>query len=141
MTHDYFISKAIENARKNKHHFGAVIVKNNKIIAYPRKRPVGDPRFHAEMEAIFNACNKLKTRELKSCTLYATTEPCPMCFYMAWITNIPRIVYGASVNDAIKSGSREIRVSASFLNKKGDHKIKIAKGILKKECIKLLNST
>ena len=135
------MSKAIENAKKNNHHFGSVIVKNNKIIAYPRKRPVGDPRFHAETEAIFNACKKLKTRELKGCTLYATTEPCPMCFYMAWITKIPRIVYGASVNDAIRSGSPEIKVSAEFLNKKGNNKIKITKGILKKECIKLLNST
>ncbi len=139
MEKEEFMREAIKDAKKNKHHFGAVVVKNGKIISKAGKRPVGDPRYHAETQAIIKATNKLKTKNLKNCTLYATCEPCPMCFYMAWITGIPKIVYGVSVKDSIKSGFKEINIGASELNKKGGNRIKIEKGFLKKECLDLFN--
>jgi len=131
--------EAIKDARKNKHHFGAVIIKNGKIISKAGKRPCGDPRYHAESQAIIKATNKLKTLDLKGCTLYSTCEPCPMCFYMAWITNVSEIIFGASVNDAIKWGSKEIKISDKELNKKGGNKIKIESGFLRDECLELFN--
>ena len=132
-----FMRAAIEDAKKNKHHFGAVIVKDGEIVSKAGKRPVGDPRYHAETQAIFQANKKLKSNDLKDCVLYSTCEPCPMCFYMAWINHIPKIVYGASQKDAIKFGCEEIDVSDSFLNKKGGNKIKLVKGFLRKECLEL----
>ena len=129
--------EAIKDAKRHRHHFGAVVVKGNKIISKAGKRPVGDPRYHAESQAIINATNKLKTLDLKGCTLYSTCEPCPMCFYMTWITNVSEIVFGANVQDAIKWGSNEINISDKLLNKKGGNKIKITGGFLKKECLEL----
>ncbi|MDP8211677.1 MAG: nucleoside deaminase [Candidatus Zapsychrus exili] len=129
--------EAIKDAKKNKHHFGAVVVKGNKIISKAGKRPVGDPRYHAETQAIINATNKLKTKSLKGHTLYTTCEPCPMCFYMAWITNVSKIVFGASNNDSIKHGFKEIKITDRELNKRGGNRIKIEGGFLRDECLKL----
>jgi len=137
MDNECFMLEAIKDAMKNRHHFGAVVVKGDKIISKAGKRPIGDPRFHAESQAILKATNKLKTRDLSGCTLYSTCEPCPMCFYMVWITHISKIVYGACVKDALNHGFEEINIPIDELNKKGGNKIKIEKGCLKEECLEL----
>lgn len=137
MKEENFMRSAIEDARKNKHHFGAVIVKNGKIISKAGKRPIGDPRYHAETQAILNATKKLKSKTLEGCTLYSTCEPCPMCFYMAWITNVSKIVFGLSQKEAIKAGFKEIDVDNNYLNKRGGNKIKLVKNFLRDECLEL----
>lgn len=137
MKKEDFMREAIKDAKKDGHHFGAVVVKGNKIISRMGKRPRGDPRYHAETQAILKATSKLKTRNLKGCTLYSTCEPCPMCFYMAWITHIPKIVYGANLKDAINFGSEQIKITTKELNKKGGNRIKITPDFLRKECLEL----
>jgi len=59
MKEEDFIRSAIEDAKNNGHHFGAVIVKNEEIISKAGKRPIGDPRYHAETQAILKATKKL----------------------------------------------------------------------------------
>ena len=137
MKEEIFMRSAIADANKNKHHFGAVVVKNEKIISKAGKRPVGDPRYHAETQAILKATKKLKSKHLKGCVLYSTCEPCPMCFYMAWITHIPKIVYGATLQDSIKFGFEEIDLGINELNRKGGNKIRLVKGFLRNECLGL----
>ena len=137
MKEEEFMWEAIKDAKKNKHHFGAVIVKDGKIISKTGKRPHGDPRFHAETQAILKATKKLKSKHLKGCTLYSTCEPCPMCFYMVWITHISKIVYGANLQDTFKYGFEEIDIGTDELNKKGGNRIRIKKGFLRDECLKL----
>jgi tRNA(Arg) A34 adenosine deaminase TadA len=141
MNDEHFMNCAIEDAKLNGHRFGAIITKNNEIIAKGGKMPKGDPRFHAEIHAILEACEKLKTRDLKNCTLYATCEPCPMCYYMAWITNISRIVYGATIQDCIKIGIAQIKVTANFLNKRGSNRIELEGRILREKCLRLLKGS
>ncbi len=60
-----------------------------------------------------------------------------MCFYMAWITNVDEIVFGANIKDAINFGSNEINISDKELNKKGGDKIKLTDGFLREECLGL----
>jgi len=141
MKEEEFMRSAIADAKKNGHHFGAVVVKNGKIISKAGKRPLGDPRYHAETQAILKATKKLKSKHLKGCVLYSTCEPCPMCFYMAWITHVSKIVYGASQKDAIKSGFEEIDVDDKELDKKSGNKIKLVKGFLREECLGLFEKT
>lgn len=137
MKEEEFMRSAIKDAKKNKHHFGAVVVKEGKIISKAGKRPIGDPRYHAETQAIMKATKKLKTKHLKSCVLYSTCEPCPMCFYMAWITKIKKIVYGATLQDSINFGFPEIDVGINELNRKGGDKVELVKGFLREECLEL----
>ena len=60
---------------------GAVIVKNNKIIAkaYNLREKHQIATHHAEVLAIEKACKKLKSWRLDDCDIYVTLEPCPMC--------------------------------------------------------------
>lgn len=137
MKEEEFMRSAIADAKKNKHHFGAVVVKDGKIISKAGKRPRGDPRFHAETQAIMKATKKLKSKTLDGCVLYSTCEPCPMCFYMAWITKVKKIVYGATLQDSIKYCFPEIDVGIRELNKKGGNKIELVKCCLREDCLEL----
>ena len=80
------MSKAIELAKKGVNSnaggpFGAVIVKNGKIIAegYNKVTSKNDPTAHAEMIALTAAFNALGSKYLSDATLYVTVEPCGMC--------------------------------------------------------------
>ena len=141
MKEEGFMRAAIKDAQKNRLHFGAVVVKDGKIITKAGKRPRGDPRHHAETQALLKATNRLKTRDLKGCTLYTTCEPCPMCFYMAWVTHIPKIVYGANLKDSLNFGFEEIDIDIDELNKKGGNKIEIVKDFLRDECLELFKKS
>lgn len=137
MKEETFMRYAIKDAKKNGHHFGAVIVKDGKIISKAGKRPVGDARYHAETQAIMKATKKLNSKHLEGCVLYSTCEPCPMCFYMAWITHIPKIVYGANLQDSVDFGCEEINVGIDELNRKGGNKVELVKNFLREECLEL----
>lgn len=138
MKKEDFMREAIKDAKLNKHHFGAVVVKGNRIISKAGKRPIGDARFHAESQAIIKATNKIG-KNLRGCVLYTTCEPCPMCFYMAWITNLSKIVYGASNKDAMKYKFKEINITDKELNHKSGNKIKIEGECLRDECLGLFS--
>lgn len=86
--------------------FGAVIVKNNEIIARGWNRVLvnNDPTCHAEMEAIRAACSKLNDYSLQGCTIYINCEPCPMCLAALYWAGIEKIYYAASRKDAAAIG-------------------------------------
>lgn len=106
------MKKAIELSRrasmieKSGGVFGAVIVKNGEIIAegYNQVRKQNDPTWHAEMQAIREACKKLGTPHLDGCELYTSAECCPMCLAAAYWAHIKKIYYGATTQDAKKYG-------------------------------------
>ena len=72
--------------------FGAVVVRDGKIIArgWNRVTSANDPTAHAEVNAIREACRKLKTFQLDDCELYASCEPCPMCLAAIYWANTRR---------------------------------------------------
>ena len=82
---EYYMKIAIKQANKalkyNEVPVGAIIVKNNKIIAkaYNKKEKSNDSTKHAEIIAISKACKKFKNWRLDDCILYVTMEPCMMC--------------------------------------------------------------
>ncbi|OQX50426.1 MAG: tRNA-specific adenosine deaminase [Epsilonproteobacteria bacterium 4484_20] len=86
--------------------FGAVIVKNGRIIARGHNEVVksNDPTAHAEMIAIRNASAKLGSFRLEGCTLYVTGEPCPMCFSAIHWAHIEKVCYCNTKEDAAKIG-------------------------------------
>lgn len=82
--------------------FGAVIVRDNEVIATGTNRvvPNSDPTAHAEVTAIRNACSKLGTFKLEGCTVYTSCEPCPMCLSALYWAGVDRICYGNTKTDA-----------------------------------------
>ncbi len=86
--------------------FGAVIVKNNKIIGrgYNQVTHHNDPTAHAEIEAIRDACQTLQNFSLKGCTLYASSEPCPMCLSAIYWSRIDQVIYANTYEQAAEIG-------------------------------------
>jgi tRNA(Arg) A34 adenosine deaminase TadA len=86
--------------------FGALVVKNNKIISESTNRVVlnNDPTAHAEILAIRQAAESLKTFDLDGCTLYTSCEPCPMCLGAIYWSGIKKVVYSCDRCDAEKAG-------------------------------------
>jgi len=75
--------------------FGAIVARDNQIIAegWNQVTSENDPTAHAEIVAIRRAAAALGGFDLSGCTLYASTEPCPMCYGAAHWARISRIVY------------------------------------------------
>jgi tRNA(Arg) A34 adenosine deaminase TadA len=96
------IELSIENIDQGGGPFGAVIVRNGRVVAKGANRvvPNNDPTAHAEVVAIRNACRELQTFDLKGCTVYASCEPCPMCLSAIYWAGIERICYANTKRDA-----------------------------------------
>ncbi|MDR1757663.1 MAG: nucleoside deaminase [Bacteroidales bacterium] len=86
--------------------FGAVVVQNGKIVGRGRNRVTADndPTAHAEIQAIREACQYLKTFQLKGCEIYASCEPCPMCLGAIYWARPDVVYYAASRQDAAHAG-------------------------------------
>jgi tRNA(Arg) A34 adenosine deaminase TadA len=82
--------------------FGAVVVKDGVIIGEGSNlvAPSQDPTAHAEIVAIRNACKALGTHDLSGCVLYASCEPCPMCFAAILWARIDALFYANDRDDA-----------------------------------------
>lgn len=51
--------------------------------------------YHAESNAIKQACKKLGDWRLNGCTIYVTLEPCLICINLIALSRCQRIVFGA----------------------------------------------
>lgn len=90
--------------------FGTVVVDRKKEVVGSGHNIVlfkHDPTAHGEIEAIRDACRKLKTHDLSGCTLYTTAYPCPMCMSAIMWANIDKVVYLSSVDDTNDLGFRD----------------------------------
>lgn len=98
------IALAVENIKNGGGPFGAVIVKDGKVVATGANRVTAnnDPTAHAEVSAIRAACTKLGTFDLSGCVIYTSCEPCPMCLGAIYWAHLDKIYYGANQFDAAK---------------------------------------
>ena len=89
--------------------FGAVIVKDNKIIGRGSNHVLknNDPTAHAEIMAIRDACQNIKSYDLSGCELYTSCYPCPMCLSAIIWANIKKVYYGNTKEDAKNIGFRD----------------------------------
>ena len=96
------IALAVENVKNGGGPFGAVIVKDGKVVATGVNRVTAnnDPTAHAEVSAIRAACTKLGTFDLCGCDIYTSCEPCPMCLGAIYWAHIGKVYYGANQHDA-----------------------------------------
>ena len=101
MEKTYYMEKALELAQEafddGEVPVGAVIVRNGEIIATGRNRreKKKNALFHAEIDAINNACTALGGWRLWNCELYVTLEPCPMSAGAILNAHIPEVYFGA----------------------------------------------
>ncbi len=137
---EYWMQQALAAAKQAQNidevPVGAVLVKNNELIASASNSPISnvDPSAHAELLVIRKAAQVLNNYRLPETTLYVTLEPCMMCAGVMLHARVQRLVFGAF---DLKSG-----VAGSCCNwicdDKHTHKIDVVGGVLEFECGDLL---
>lgn len=142
LINEQYMKEALKQAKKayekGEIPVGAIIVKDNKIIAraYNEKEYKFDTTKHAEILAIQKASQKLKSWRLTDCDMYVTLEPCSMCTG-ALIQSRIRKVYIGTMDE--KTGA-----CGSVLNLLEDytfnHQVEVETNILQPECEQLLKS-
>jgi tRNA(adenine34) deaminase len=143
-THDdiHFMQQALlqaAEAQKNQEvPVGAILVKNNEIIAVAHNQPISqqDPTAHAEIAVIRKAAKILGNYRLLDTTLYVTLEPCAMCLGAMIQARITRLVFGAYDPRAGAVESVFQLLNESRLN----HRIKWQGGVLADECAYILKA-
>ena len=96
------IKLSIENIDNGGGPFGAVIVKDNKVIAASGNSVTNDndPTAHAEVNAIRKAAKVLGSFDLNGCEIYASCEPCPMCLGAIYWARIDKLYFANTKKDA-----------------------------------------
>lgn len=127
---------AREAAQEGEVPVGAVIVRDGEIIARGRnRRELGkNALYHAEIEAIDNACKTLGGWRLPRCEMYVTLEPCPMCAGALINSRIEKVYFGAYDK---KAGS--VRSIVNLFDLPYNHKCIAEGGIMEEECAAVLS--
>lgn len=120
------IQMALESAQsKNGGPFGAIIVKNGKIVGVGKNSVTtkNDPTAHAEVMAIRDACQNLNTFQLDDCEIYTSCEPCPMCLGAIYWARIRKIYYAATQHDAAQIGFDDNFIYVELSKEKSERSI------------------
>ena len=139
MTPEDFMRLALAEAKQGDSPYGAVIVKDNEVVAkgYNTVKRDCDPSAHAEMNVIRSLTAKIKTPSLEGYTIYATGEPCPMCASVCVWAGVSEIIIGASIEDLISVNQSQIDLACDEIIAKSFRKIRVTKGVLREECVDL----
>lgn len=136
------LARTIDLARQSRargdHPFGALLAGPDGEVLLEAMNTCGtegDRTGHAERNLMTAASLAYDVGFLRSCTMYASAEPCAMCAGAAYWAGVGRIVYGMSeaalkaligpdpenltmalpARDVLSSGQREIEILGPFL--------------------------
>ena len=110
---------------------GCVIVAEGRLLAkaHNQTRRLLDPTAHAEVVAITQAANALRSERLTNAALYVTVEPCTMCIGAMFWARVGRLVFGAMDSKAGACGS----VIDLTTNERLNHHLTVVRGVLAQE--------
>ena len=126
MTDEQYIDIAIVISKNAKYPYGAIVVKDGKIIGRSDDKTLMETSMysHAELEAIESASkNKNLYGDLKGATMYVSCEPCMMCMGAIIESRISKVVYGAKKEEQMYYDLKDINIVG---------------GVLEEECLHLL---
>ncbi|MBZ5594078.1 MAG: nucleoside deaminase [Acidobacteriia bacterium] len=133
------IVKAREGIASGQTPFGACIEREGRVVSCEHNTvwQTTDITAHAEIHAIREACRKLSSIDLSGCVIYSTCEPCPMCFSACHWARISKIVYGANIQDALRSGFHELEIPNMQLKELSHSPVEIVTDFLRDEAVAL----
>jgi len=130
MDNKQYLKLAVEQAKESVSQggfpAGAVVVKDDKIISKGVSLgfKLNDPTSHAETSSIREACKTLQTTDLSGAILFASLQPCLMCFSVANWAGISRIVFGCKkTEDMVKKNYYEGMTDLNRVNEQNNRKI------------------
>ena len=135
---DLAIKQAIKAEKEGEVPIGAVLVKDELLVAKAHNQPIStnDATAHAEIQLLRNAGSMLKNYRLNGSTLFVTLEPCAMCFGAMVHARLKRIVYGAhDPKTGVCSSSEDLTNANCF-----KHKINVTGGVSERKCSQLLQA-
>lgn len=127
-----FLRRAIELAHENSANggrpFGAVVVKDGKVVATGVNEilSTNDPTSHAELNAIRSASRKLGSPNLAGCVVYASGHPCPMCMAAMRMAGIGAVAYAYSNEDGAPHGLSTAAIYAEMAKPFSEQSMKIS---------------
>ena len=129
------IEEAKQSLREGDCGFGAVITRNNEIVAqaHDTEKTRSDPTAHAELTAIRMAAGKIG-RSLDGCVIISTHEPCPMCSTAILWSGISTVVFGYSIREALEQGRNRIDLTCRELFERAGKPVKIIEGVVRSDC-------
>jgi tRNA(adenine34) deaminase len=132
------LQEALKAEKENEVPVGAVLIRDNEIIAKAYNQPISsnDATAHAEIQLIKRAGQNIQNYRLNNTIMYVTLEPCAMCFGAMIHARIHRVVFGAYDLKTGVCGSCTNFSNENFFN----HKIEISGGVLNQKCKNLLQS-
>ena len=135
------IEKAREGAAQGQWPYGACLVKGEDVIScvYNVTRVNLDPTGHAETHALRESCSQLNSLDLTGCDIYATCEPCPMCFTACHIAKVSSIIYGVNLDDAPNVAGRSQVIASNQMKELLGSPIQLIGGFLRTEALKLFS--
>lgn len=137
-----YMKKALELAKQSALQdevpIGCVIVnpETDEIIAatHNLSQHSEDSTAHAEIKAIQQACQKLKTNRLRGMDMYVTLEPCTMCAAAISFARIENLYFGA----ADTKGGAVISGVKFYDQPTCHHRPQVHFGLLQEECSQIL---
>lgn len=136
---EYWMKFAIDEARSalqnNEVPIGAILVKNDKLIAsvHNRTNLTNNGLAHAEKLVIEEVIKKGE-KFLYDYTLYVTVEPCLMCAGIIIWSRIGKVVFGCYDEKAGATGS----IYNALLDKNFNHNPKLVTGVCEDSCSELM---
>ena len=114
---------------------GCAVVCRGAIVGrgYNRRETGKNALFHAEVEAIRQACAALGNWRLENCSIYVTLEPCPMCTGAIINSRIPTVVFGA--REALSGSCGSV---IDLFSENYGHRPAVFGGVLAEDCAALL---
>ena len=144
MNHEQFMREALIEAKKGDLPYGAVIVKDNEIVirGYNTAQTDNDVSAHGEINALraFTKKYGYSLDALEGYTLYTTCEPCPMCAAACVWAGVSKVVFGASTEQLIDLGTKQIDIPCKTVGEKSFQNIDVVGGILADECLELFRN-
>lgn len=133
------LEEAAQAADEDEVPVGAVIVSLKRGLigqAHNQRELLHDPTAHAEMIAITQAAEALRSWRLEDCILYVTLEPCPMCAGAIVLARLPMVVYGTTDPKAGACDTLYRITSDARLN----HRAQVVGGVLAERCAGVLSA-
>ena len=117
---------------------GAVLIKNNILIAQAHNQPIlsSDPTAHAEIKLLQRGGKIINNYRLNGSTLYVTLEPCIMCLGAIMHARVSHIVFGAYDLSNGACGSSVDFIKLNCFN----HKVNVTGGVLEEDSRNLLHT-
>lgn len=121
--------------------FGAVLANpSGQILAEAENTQITDRDCtgHAETNLLRQMDKSLSLDMLEQCTLYASTEPCPMCAGAVFWSGVGRLVYALSSDRLYKTQGEslyQLPLSAEEVLKRGKRPVKVIGPMLEEEAL------